>query len=482
MVQVVQTAVGAGSAVPVLPLRPPVERPRSAPPKERPRVTVPVPFSFAHREKKTSVAERRMHQELAQQKMAFEAEKENSAKARPLPPTTAPGLYSEMVAEAAAASKERRQQRRTIPVPFSFSNRGTKAPRKSDAEAMAEGAAAEELEAAAGWVAKGEAADPAPAFKAREVPRSMAEPRWEMMQVKAAERKERAAYEAMKSLQRSKLPPRMQQHKDNERLRKAAEQERIQQEADAELTLQPRITKDIPDFDALHTNFERSLARKRNEYTPTQPVPFRMESEPYKMMQREVQQVKSEMIARDIRRDELVMPEKRWPYLSTQAPVGRKPIPDFKKQHAEWGAKHIVVDSTAKLDAHREKLRRDEEKRQKAKEAEDAAEKARKEQHKRATKAVSAAIARAIGGDPKEVKEQTERELKARREEHRQSWAARKKELAKQHEEMRQRIDARPFMFEQASVDVAVERAKAAAHERFDATLKKHGLASKLDP
>ena len=54
-------------------------------------------------------------------------------------------------------------------------------------------------------------------------------------------------------------------------------------------------------------------------------------------------------------------------------------------------------------------------------------------------------------------------------------------------EEMNKRIDARPFLFEQASIDVAVERAKAEAYDKFDATLRKHGisttgLADRLDP
>jgi hypothetical protein len=44
--------------------------------------------------------------------------------------------------------------------------------------------------------------------------------------------------------------------------------------------------------------------------------------------------VRDEMIQRDIRRDELVMPERRWPYLSTQAPIGRKDMPNFSKEHS----------------------------------------------------------------------------------------------------------------------------------------------------
>ena len=108
------------------------------------------------------------------------------------------------------------------------------------------------------------------------------------LRVQEAERRERVAQEALKSAHRSKLPPRMQQHKETQRAKKAAEAERIQAEIDAELTLQPRITEGVPDFDRLHNNFERTLQRKRQSFKSTTPRPFRMESEPYRLMQREV--------------------------------------------------------------------------------------------------------------------------------------------------------------------------------------------------
>ena len=47
---------------------------------------------------------------------------------------------------------------------------------------------------------------------------------------------------------------------------------------------------------------------------------------------------------------------------------------------------------------------------------------------------------------------------------------------------VREQVAARPFLFEQASVDVAVERAKQEAHDKFDAALRKSGLANMLDP
>ena len=39
------------------------------------------------------------------------------------------------------------------------------------------------------------------------------------------------------------------------------------------------------------------------------------------------------MIVRDIRRDDLVLPERRWPYLSTRAPVAPSAPPKFDALH-----------------------------------------------------------------------------------------------------------------------------------------------------
>lgn len=69
-----------------------------------------------------------------------------------------------------------------------------------------------------------------------------------------ATRRERVALEAMRSAAKSRLPPRMQLHKENERARKAAEAERIQAELDVELTLKPRITESEPPPPSTHSS------------------------------------------------------------------------------------------------------------------------------------------------------------------------------------------------------------------------------------
>ena len=72
------------------------------------------------------------------------------------------------------------------------------------------------------------------------------------------------------------------------------------------------------------------------------------------------------------------------------------------------------------------------------------------------------------GTTAKDVKAAAAEEAKRRKEELKQAWKERKKQMDEQVE-MHARLDARPFLFEQASIDVAVERAKAAAHDRRDA-------------
>ena len=181
-------------------------------------MTVPVPFSFQHRPRKETAAERRMAEEMEMKRQAMEAAAKESTRARDLPPTTAPGLYSEMVAEAEQASRERRQVRRTVPVPFSFSERRTKEPKRSDVTAgewqgTLEDEADENLSSQTGgnagvlWYEQGQAVGNRKSFKARDVPRSMSEPRWEIMRVQEAKRATRAGgAEGARERGRSKLP------------------------------------------------------------------------------------------------------------------------------------------------------------------------------------------------------------------------------------------------------------------------------------
>ena len=253
-------ASGSGDpvAAPTVPVR--LQRPASAPPRQRPRITVPQPFSFELRQSREHASTRRLRVEMETEKLRVEAERA-ARKPVPVPPTTVPGLYQAKVNADQAASRRRRTLARTIIRPFSFSKSRNNC--SLGAKTCDSTTNCTRLNS-----------DP-PTFSARQVPRAMSEPRYEWMQLEDARRRERIAQvrlassaclahhcpptfsscyfqEALRSLQLSKLPPRMQRHKDTARARRSADHQRIQAELDVELTLHPAITESVPQFAQIH--------------------------------------------------------------------------------------------------------------------------------------------------------------------------------------------------------------------------------------
>ena len=467
----------ATSASASLPVRMPV-RPASAP-KERPRITVPTPFSFEHRPKHDAAALRKMRNELAEERKALEeARKEN--KARPVPATNEPGLYMKQMQMLEEKSRERRQVRRTVPQPFSFQSRSER--KASPTEGHADDAYGEMLFKAA----EAEDVGTRKPYRAREVPRSMSEPRWEMMRIRESERREKCAQDALRLLAKSKLPPRMQLHKETERARKAAEAERIQAELDKELTLTPRITDEPPEgydayFKRKHLEDERRQARKRSSYQPTVPAPFRMDMAPIKERRDEKRKMKRYMEQQDMRRDALMMPEQRWPYLATQAPVGRSSPPDFPALHQKAA---LFSETTKLFIARKEKLEQELAESKKKEEAKKKEEEMRQQQQKAATAEVAKRLEEITGSSRDRKKQFAEKEAEMKRqirENNLEQKRTAKKWLDDINARVAERRAKRGFMFEQAQANVAAERAKAEALDRFDETLRKKGIADMLD-
>ena len=182
---------------------------------------------------------------------------------------------------------------------------------------------------------------------------------------------------------------------------------------------------------------------------------------------------------RDIRRDELVMPERRWPYLSTQAPVGRKPMPDFATEAngaAGWKTTEKAKEMAKKLQ---------EETRQKQVEAKRQAdeEHGRQEAHKRVTKQVADRLKEKLG-DPRDLRAQQREAERRRRQEQRSNTRERENDWKSQLDDIKERVAARPFLFDQQSIDTNAERAKDEAYDRLNARLQKLGpnLANQLAP
>ena len=188
-------------------------------------------------------------------------------------------------------------------------------------------------------------------------------------------------------------------------------------------------------------------------------------------------QVKEEMIKRDMRRDELVMPERRWPYLSTQAPVGRINPPDF--QRLQQAAPHSTT--TELFKARAAKKAADDAHKEQASKAAKAQEERRQQEQKRATAAVASRL-KELAGDPRNLKKAQKAKEEEMRREVRQNNKEQRQRAKEWIDGINQKVSARPFLFEQASVDVAVEKAKQDAHDKFDAALRKSGLADLLDP
>lgn len=80
-----------------------------------------------------------------------------------------------------------------------------------------------------------------------------------------------------------------------------------------ECTFTPAINPDIPDYAQIQRNFEEKLQAAKASKPPTDPEPFNLLTA--KIPDR------TERILEDVARDNLILKEARWPYVSTRAPV-----------------------------------------------------------------------------------------------------------------------------------------------------------------
>ncbi|KAL1495731.1 hypothetical protein AB1Y20_016594 [Prymnesium parvum] len=436
----------AAAVPPPLPLRPATARPASAPPS-RPRVTVPRPFSFEARAPRTTTSMRKLQQDLAAQQEEL-ARARAGLKARPVPEERAP-LYAPPPAKPPP----------TKPLPFSFA-----APRPKPSH--------------------NEAPPPAPAFVARPIPESMNQPKWERMQLEEAERRERLREAAMQRLRSAKLPPRMERAVHEDHARRSEEFERIRRELHAECTHRPRINegKTREEFEELHARFEIAKEKKRQAKQPTVPQPFRMVLEQLKEGNRHY---KVDSVESDMRRDELFLPERRWPYLSTRAPVAPTKRPEEearaeaekKKAAKKKAAAPPQFGTTISAELRRAHVEEEKMRREQAEERlkREAAE--REARMVAATREISAALG---GGDVNDVSRRAELRDKVTRKAASQSARESQKEFDARLEEMKQRVARRPKLFQQVGVDIEVQRAKQAAHDKFEEVLIKNNLTDLL--
>jgi len=269
--------------------------------------TVPRPFGFEKREedrkKKLSISQRRLREELYERELIQEQEINQPFVAKPVPPTT----FMNVLEDKQRREEDRRRKRKEDSfrslkhAEFSFMHRDKDKPKTNKYE--------EEKQA----------------FKAKPVPKTSskeeAKRRKQLAEIDEMRRQERIKQRADELYDQAKLPSRMemaekQKEDDDERRRRAIlqDEEEIPYWAE-ECTFTPAIVGDAPDYEARYRKFEEQLASAKGTRHPTDPEPFNLLTAKINSKDRE------ERILEDIARDNIILKENRWPYVSTRAPI-----------------------------------------------------------------------------------------------------------------------------------------------------------------
>ena len=248
-------------------------------PKEKewsPVITVPKPFTMtlreATKEKRKTRSMRMVEEELVLKKSMEEAELKKKFRAQPVPATTFLPLYDEIVEKNNRRSEHIREINKAIlkatEKPFSFIKReAEKKQRKEMKEKMERKQKAnQEIKQAV--------------FKAKPPPKhmddlSLADRLTEQDEYRKIRKKLRAA----ELLANSHLPPSMEARVNISpaaKSRQKCRRNRAKTATEKPPKFRPNINPDVPDFDALHWEFEKELRRKKKERQPTVVEPFNL--------------------------------------------------------------------------------------------------------------------------------------------------------------------------------------------------------------
>jgi hypothetical protein len=303
--------------------------------------------------------------------------------------------------------------------------------------------------------------------RAKPVPADVRLPKWEAMQLEEAGRSERVHAEAQKLAARSRLPPRMQQEADSRtrEMRKQADLERVRAEAHKDETFTP-LVRPLPS----HSHPFKPAPRPFN---PPPPRPFDLLTDAIKDPEGKgtiPSNSEKERVLRDMARDELVLPERRWPYVSTRAPVRSTPPPPVQPVPPP--------PTTTSAELRKAALEMEKLKRQIEQERKRQGEERRLQDVAAASKKVAQALDLPSARE-KERRERREQAERARlfRKELEEKDAAHRATL----DEMYARVAQRPFLFQQQGIDQRVYEETQAAYEKFESALKRQGLGELLD-
>ncbi|XP_032200868.1 protein FAM161B [Mustela erminea] len=407
-------------------------------------ITVPRPFRMTLREAQkkaqwlASPASFEQERKQAQRQGQEEAECHRQFRAQPVPAHVYLPLYQEITERSEARRQAGIQKRKELLLsslkPFSFLMKEEQ--RKE---------AAKQRELAATAKAK------VPKQKAtRRIPKSILEPALgDKLQEAELLRKIRIQMRALDMLQKAASPIAPSGGRVGPQPRAAT---RTQKEKLAflhtDFGFQPRVNPAVPDYEGLYRAFQRRAAKRRDTREGTRNKPFLLRTGSLRRTPRSCDAATS-----GGRRD------------SPQPPATPLPRSRSLSGLASLSANTLPVHITDATRKRESAVRSSLEKKDRADESTQWL-----EMHKKKCQAMSKSVTfRAKAMDPHQSLEEV---FKAKLKENRNNDRKRAKEYKKELEEMKKRIETRPYLFEQVSKDLA----RKAAEQRYRDTLKQAGL------
>ena len=285
--------------------------------KTKRAATVPNPPSFLSRDasRAKTIAEQRLEHDLAVEAALEEAELKKRFVPKPVPKSTAEPRFTKMLETERLRRERLRETRKQALVeterPFSFYVRD-----KAKASEKGDPASAEALKARRANKFQRK-------FVAKAIPKAVKELRLPSMEAEAARRKEEARIAAEIALKEAAMPERMAKNvaeKNTESAPNASDDRR------KKWSFQPAPRKPVPDFDALHAAFFRRLKEAKQQRPSTAVREFRLHEKSSPQRRAELRKIE-----KDMKEDQNVLPEVRWPFASLRAPVKSTPPPSFDK-------------------------------------------------------------------------------------------------------------------------------------------------------
>ncbi|XP_049626495.1 protein FAM161B [Suncus etruscus] len=407
-------------------------------------ITVPQPFHMTLREAQkkaqwmASPASFERERLQAQKQGQEEAECQRQFRAQPVPAHVFLPLYQEIMEHKEARRQAGIQKRKELLLsslkPFSFMEK--EAQRK-------EAAHQRELAAAA------KANTPKPKAS-RKIPKSILEPALgDKLQEAELLRKIRIQMRALDTLQMASSPIATTSSRVDPQARTATRTwEKHLSFLHRDFGFQPRVNSVVPDYESLYKAFQRRAAKRRDTREVTRHKPFSLRTANLHRPQRPCDVTASGG-------------QKDFP----QTPPTPRPRSHSLSGLASLSANTLPVHITDATRKRESAVRNSLEKKSRADESAQWLEK-----HKKKCQAMSKSVTlRAKAMDPHKSLEEV---FKAKLKENRNNDRKRTKEYQKELEEMRKRIQTRPYLFEQVTKDLARKEAE----QRYRDTLKQAGL------